>query len=520
MSESYTRSRKQKRSGGKLPSEARFGLSFRFPRFRLLRFLRWAMFSLPALAMLLRLETWIVHSEEHFRAANLRLRQAWPAYLNQNQWPEAKIIGQRLLAFDQLGLEDSVSFFDVLIGSGQTKEAFGFFTSNERTRPQSEQPLYKFRFSEKMIATAPSNPQILSEAFVKIRQALASGLPEREDARARRLLASDAYVQGEYAWAMELLKPLEAEDFDVAVEIAWIRWIQDIDGDASIARSEATKTLDKLIRQMEQRKKFRLLDPTTKELNNLAMLLVILGQEKTFFDATKDLVKLSPDDKARWASVISQYLLNSELKKKNPNFEIVSSILLDKLESEPENRALTNQAISVWASQPINSETPLSRWIVEHIESGQADISFLLYAGDVCRTHGKWDDAKNIYARILEKSPDDVVSLNNLAELLYKTPPFAFDKALSLCERALKSQPSNVSILETKGQILARLGRYEESKSILKDCLYYFPDEWNLHNTLAQVYEKTGDAASAEGHRNVLSKLPRPNGAEIYEKLR
>ena len=102
---------------------------------------------------------------------------------------------------------------------------------------------------------------------------------------------------------------------------------------------------------------------------------------------------------------------------------------------------------------------------------------------------------------------------------MYKFPPRDLDESLRLVEKALELAPKNLVILETKGQVLARMGRFDEAREILLRTIPALPKEWNLHNTLAQIYDREGDTRNASAHRNLLKTIPKPTDADRYAVL-
>jgi hypothetical protein len=45
------------------------------------------------------------------------------------------------------------------------------------------------------------------------------------------------------------------------------------------------------------------------------------------------------------------------------------------------------------------------------------------------------------------------------------------------------------------------------------------PREWNLHNTLAQIFERTGEDKKAAAHRSALANIAKPADADVYGDL-
>jgi len=479
----------------------------------------WFVLSLPAALAIVSLILMVAGKPDRFRSANAKLRLEWPAMSIAKRWPESELAGYRLMASEKVSIADDMAYFDTLIGLGEPVRARNFLESRERARPAGELAAFRIRYAEKILQSASSDPLVVNQAIGLLRQALAAGLTSADDFKARRLLASQAYANSDYDLAIDLIKPLESESVDVAVEIAWIRWIKQIDGDTTEARTEARNLLDELLRQTSQRKKFRLVNPTPRELSNFAMLLVILGRDDEFLDVTRELIVLSPDEKDRAKAEIQSYRLNAELKKRTPDFGVIGPILVERLEKNPADSDSLYQAILIWSALPKGVDNPLTNWVRQRLDAANADVPTLHFAGDRCRERGKWAEARSIYLRLKEKLPDDLVVLNNLAEAYYKVEPFEYDKALALANRAQELAPGNPTVIETRGQILARLGKLDESKTLLEECLPAYPEDWNLRNTLAWIYERQGDMAKAEGHRQIMKDLKPPPGSETFAKL-
>ena len=132
----------------------------------------------------------------------------------------------------------------------------------------------------------------------------------------------------------------------------------------------------------------------------------------------------------------------------------------------------------------------------------------------------RWDLAREIYQRLLEMDSKDVITLNNLATIMYRTPPKDYSAALKLIESALEIQPDNAEIRETKGQILARTGRLDESRKLLESCLPSMPNRWAIHNTLAQIYEIQGQKTMSRVHRDWMKSLKKPVDAPAVDELK
>ncbi|HBJ37209.1 MAG TPA: hypothetical protein DDZ51_21130 [Planctomycetaceae bacterium] len=101
------------------------------------------------------------------------------------------------------------------------------------------------------------------------------------------------------------------------------------------------------------------------------------------------------------------------------------------------------------------------------------------------------------------------VIANNLAWLLAhdKDDP-KLDRALEIVEAVVKDNPDNSRFLDTRGTILAKLGRDRDALVDLEKALPGMPDRAPVHGKLAEIYDRLQMKEIAEGHRKLsLTKV-------------
>lgn len=114
-------------------------------------------------------------------------------------------------------------------------------------------------------------------------------------------------------------------------------------------------------------------------------------------------------------------------------------------------------------------------------------------------------------------SPYLTVAMNNLAaELTWLDPP-DLNEAMTLIERAIELEPQQATYHETRGQILARLGRNEEALAELAPALKALPDNARLHATLAEIYREKGLTGPANKHAALAVQF---SGGSAFTPLR
>ena len=100
------------------------------------------------------------------------------------------------------------------------------------------------------------------------------------------------------------------------------------------------------------------------------------------------------------------------------------------------------------------------------------------------------------YESIVQKQPNNVQILNNLAYMLADTDT-NLEKALDYAERAYKAVPNNPNILDTYGYVLLKNGKVKEADEFLQRALQQF--EQNKINAPIEVYEHIGGAKEKLG---------------------
>lgn len=132
------------------------------------------------------------------------------------------------------------------------------------------------------------------------------------------------------------------------------------------------------------------------------------------------------------------------------------------------------------------------------------EISIAMYEAGVAMGRGKDDLARSGYMRVLERSPDNVVALNNMAWLLWK----AKDKnALTFAERAYGLAADNPAVLDTYGMILADSGKGKEGAKLLEKAVEKAPRSTAILLNYAKVLVRIDRKAEARPHLEKLAAL-------------
>jgi tetratricopeptide (TPR) repeat protein len=88
---------------------------------------------------------------------------------------------------------------------------------------------------------------------------------------------------------------------------------------------------------------------------------------------------------------------------------------------------------------------------------------------------GRSAEAAKLYQRFLLLDPNNVTAVNNLAWILCEDQS-QYQQALELAEKGLAKEPNYVDLLDTRGVVYYRLGRFERAVEDLSRCINLYPE--------------------------------------------
>jgi tetratricopeptide (TPR) repeat protein len=123
---------------------------------------------------------------------------------------------------------------------------------------------------------------------------------------------------------------------------------------------------------------------------------------------------------------------------------------------------------------------------------------------------GREDEARLHWERALQLAPQVGAVANNLAWLLARSKTPDLPRALELANRAVEQSPNNPGFRDTRGRVLARLGRWKEALPDLETAVAAAPRDADLHGVLAETYRHLGSPGMAEEHERLAREKAAP----------
>lgn len=242
---------------------------------------------------------------------------------------------------------------------------------------------------------------------------------------------------------------------------------------------------------------------------------VFLEQFPAAIDVLNDALQVSqdPQEKAEIREVIAHAYahwvetINMKPRKTTDDRVQMLSILGAALPLAPDNEVLLHLvADQVLASLPDSDPQviALSKALVRGSSPGISH--FIIGTGSMLRGD---DETGRLHLEIAaEKMPQSDMILNNLACVIAKRQDGDLARALKLIETAIRRSPKpSPYFLDTRGQVLCKLGRWKDAVPDLEAVLSVPALALGAHRSLAVCFQQLGSAKLSAQHRAEVARL-------------
>lgn len=158
------------------------------------------------------------------------------------------------------------------------------------------------------------------------------------------------------------------------------------------------------------------------------------------------------------------------------------------------HRALLN------ANQNADADKLQADWLAKQPN----DPRFNFYLGDLAMVRKDYDQAEQLYRKVLAAQPKNPVVLNNLAWLLQRAGK---PGALEMAEKALAEAPNSTALMDTIAEIHAASGQLDKALAMQKKAVDLDPEQPMHRLHLAQYLAKSNQKAAARAELQKLTQL-------------
>ena len=161
----------------------------------------------------------------------------------------------------------------------------------------------------------------------------------------------------------------------------------------------------------------------------------------------------------------------------------------------------------VLSGKTAEADAGLLGWLKAHPD----DAASRAYLAQSAMERGNYALANTNYATLLEKTPNNILILNNYAWSLQHAGD---TRALDYAERAYKLAPDNTAVMDTLAEILMTRGQTGRAIQLFRQALSKSPDNTEIEYHYIQALAKSGDTARA---RSELERLLASGAAFSHE---
>ncbi len=376
-----------------------------------------------------------------------------------------------------------------------------------------------------------------------------------EDARTYLSMGQIYRRQGKLDLALQNLKKAQSmvqDSEQVSYELAEIYRVQGRYDDAIQLLQDLLKKTEKADGKYSQ-----------DEQDNRAIFLERLGaayaennNEQAALDAFKKMLSLGNDNAERgYGAIIDTYRDNKEWQKatdaareateKLPNSRRLKMVYASQLADTGQADAGLQQVKSLLKGTPEDREVYINlanmynrqrRWQdaeaaldkAEQLSTKPEDkenISFLRAAA--LERQKKYDQAEELFRKLLTTSPDNSAVLNYLGYMLADHGT-RLDEALGMIKKAVNLEPANGAYLDSLGWAYFKLGKYDLAEDNLNKASQHMGADPTVQEHLGDLYQKTGrlklaaahwERALQEWNKTVASEVDQEEQAKVQKKL-
>ena len=238
---------------------------------------------------------------------------------------------------------------------------------------------------------------------------------------------------------------------------------------------------------------------------NLAQALLILESEQQAAQVLSDGYLITKDENLKQAGgeAMAAWAVRVRMSEGVTKESLIKQIGLLKraIEIAPKSMQVL-EAFSQVAIEAADNDDEQIRSMLEAIVNGEGltPESLHFIRGTVALFKGNLEEA-NLELDLAAQSETEIPGvLNNLAVVLTKQDPPDLERAFNLSQAAIARVPNHPYLLETRGQIYFKMGKYKEAIPDLEFALKAKEIAGPAHTSVAKAYEALGQKELAERH--------------------
>ena len=231
---------------------------------------------------------------------------------------------------------------------------------------------------------------------------------------------------------------------------------------------------------------------------------LMLGQFAEALDILKTGITQS-DDKVYYemASRVCEVWANKVARESPADLGTRLGLIQRGLEYAPNNKELLVRLIALSHLSGKEADTARDRLQVLLLAGGKDTAILHFCLGGDAWQRGRLEEARQHFTLAFEQAPQMPYVGNNMAMILATSDPPDLPRALAIIQPLVDKFPNAPHLLDTHGQILVKMGKWQEGVKCLELALPSLTSKAAAHKALAEAYQPLGLTELSQEHQRL-----------------
>lgn len=229
--------------------------------------------------------------------------------------------------------------------------------------------------------------------------------------------------------------------------------------------------------------------------------------ERVLVEGTKLGLK---DEKDLHVALANLYTIQLQRLGRNIKPEMQLQLVQAILDHDPGNTYMLQRLLAMAEDGDSEGAKQSKELIAKVIASGPRNPiapTFHMLRANYCFSKGEDEKARVHLEQAFKLNTQLPELANSYAWLVAISPPFDLQRALKLIDAVVETAPENPKYRDTRGQILTRMGKYEEALKDLEFAVQEMPNSRSVHRSLEYCYRNLGMKEKADEELKLAQSL-------------
>jgi tetratricopeptide (TPR) repeat protein len=217
-------------------------------------------------------------------------------------------------------------------------------------------------------------------------------------------------------------------------------------------------------------------------------------------------VRLDRPALRRALSNVYRIAYRMQLTRSEDGIQANLNLLNAALAADPTN-PLLGEEVALLQPMGIKPDDQLIQTLQKQLAAGTATAITHVLLGNAYYARNDLKKAQIHWELALGQDPNCILAINNLAMAMALKEKPDFDRAMELVDRALTITKDNPEVLDSKGEILALMGKHLDAIPFFENAIRLGPYRVLTREKLARSYDAAGLQEQSQAQWDVIEKI-------------